>query len=66
MVKVKVIEVDLPRKRVALSMRLADAVGEKKSRADGGPRTPREARGQPQRQVEPAGAMAAAFAKLKR
>ena len=65
-VKVKVIEVDLPRKRVALSMRLADAVGEKKSRADGGPRTPREARGQPQRQVEPAGAMAAAFAKLKR
>jgi len=65
-VKVKVIEVDLPRKRIALSMRLADAVGEKKPRAEGGQRPAREARGQPRREAEPAGAMAAAFAKLKR
>jgi uncharacterized protein len=65
-VKVKVIEVDLPRKRIALSMRLADAVGEKKARADSGPRPVRAARGQPRREAEPAGAMAAAFAKLKR
>jgi uncharacterized protein len=68
-VKVKVLEVDIPRKRIALTMRLGDEV--KKPEKVGGSGTaqrpaqaPRQAA---QRQPEPAGgAMAAAFAKLKR
>ena len=63
-VKVKVVEVDLLRKRIALTMRLADDA----------PATPRtaaapltaKARQREERQPEPAGAMASAFAKLKR
>ena len=65
-VKVKVLEVDLPRKRIALTMRLADEI----------PTTPRtggapsplsaKARQREERQPEPAGAMASAFANLKR
>jgi uncharacterized protein len=62
-VKVKVVEVDLPRKRIALSMRLADDT----------PAAPKmgvvpmtnKAKQQQARQPEAAGAMAAAFAKLK-
>jgi len=63
-VKVKVLEVDLPRQRIALTMRLTDDV-------PAGPKTGNvpmsgKARQQQARQPEAAGAMAAAFAKLKR
>ncbi|UJW79272.1 Tex family protein [Hydrogenophaga sp. SL48] len=71
-VKVKVMEVDVARKRIGLSMRL-DATPAK--REPGAPRDNRfePARGGPraggqgggQRQPEPAGAMASAFAKLQ-
>jgi uncharacterized protein len=66
-VKVKVLEVDVPRKRIALTMRLDDEVGT--SRSNGAPRSePRRQGGRPQQ--APAdlggGAMAAAFAKLKK
>ena len=62
-VKVKVVEVDLPRKRIALTMRLNDDT----------PATPKtgsapmsnRARQQQSRQPEAAGAMANAFARLK-
>jgi len=67
-VKVKVLEVDVPRKRIALTMRLTDEV--KKVGAGGtAPKTasPRDIQRHQQRQPEPAGGtMAAAFAKLKR
>ena len=60
-VKVKVLEVDVPRKRIALTMRLDDEVGAPRSE-------PRRQGGRPQQ--APAdlggGAMAAAFAKLKK
>ena len=63
-VKVKVLEVDIPRKRIALTMRLADEVTAKKDvsapRRSGKPDlSKREA-------PAPGGSMAAAFAKLKR
>jgi uncharacterized protein len=63
-VKVKVLEVDLARKRIALTMRLADEVTAKKDavapRRSGKP-------DQPKREAPaPGGSMAAAFAKLKR
>jgi len=77
-VKVKVLEVDLKRQRVALSMRLDDAP--RQGGAGQGAQDPRPARERraPQarrpearqardsRQAEPAGAMALAFAKLKK
>ena len=68
-VKVKVLEVDIPRKRIALTMRLADEARKPEKVGAGGtaqrhapaPRQP------PQRQPESGGGtMAAAFAKLKR
>ena len=67
-VKVKVLEVDVPRKRIALTMRLDDEVGTA-ARSSGAPRSePRRQGGRPQQ--APAdlggGAMAAAFAKLKK
>jgi uncharacterized protein len=70
-VKVKVLEVDVKRKRIALTMRLSDSAPQAGSqpnqRAD---RDDRKRLGQHQRQERPAapasGAMAAAFAKLKR
>lgn len=67
-VKVKVLEVDVPRKRIALTMRLDDEVGAA-TRSSGAPRSePRRQGGRPQQ--APAdlggGAMAAAFAKLKK
>jgi uncharacterized protein len=71
-VKVKVIEVDLPRKRIALSMRLDDAHAPAKAGGGGAPGGNRGGQGKPRmesrdpRQPEPAGAMASAFAKLKR
>jgi len=64
LVKVKVLEVDAARKRIALTMRLGDAPG---ARAPAAPARPKPA-GRPQRQAPApaAGAMALAFAKLQR
>jgi len=63
-VKVKVVEIDLPRNRIALTMRLTDdAPAAPKS---GNVPMSNKARQQQSRQAEPAGAMATAFAKLKR
>ena len=63
-VRVKVVEVDLPRRRIALTMRLADdaAPAPKKGHVP----LSQKARQQQARQPQPTGAMAAAFAKLKR
>jgi uncharacterized protein len=72
-VKVKVLEVDEKRKRIALTMRLGDAAEKTSARPDA-QRKPRDARGpnktaggKPNRAPSPAmgGAMAAAFQKLK-
>ena len=68
-VRVKVLEIDLPRGRIALTMRLDDA-----SPASSAAGAPAHARGAlssshaqaRQRQAKPQGAMAAAFARLKR
>ncbi len=71
-VKVKVLEVDIPRKRIALTMRLADEVPKGGKVGSGGTvgasahDQRRHQQRQQQRAPEPAGAMAAAFAKLKR
>ena len=69
-VKVKVLEVDAARKRIALTMRLDDAPGAGNSRGprNDGPRAQDRRGGDRQRGQQPAGdtAMAAAFAKLKR
>ncbi len=63
-VKVKVVEIDLPRKRIALTMRLTDdtPVAPKM----GGVPMTAKAKQQQTRQPETASAMASAFAKLKR
>jgi uncharacterized protein len=68
-VKVKVMEVDVQRSRIALTMRLADEPGAAGSRRDAGPgrqerRDTRSFQNRPAPQ--PTGAMASAFAKLKR
>ncbi|MBI4740771.1 MAG: RNA-binding transcriptional accessory protein [Betaproteobacteria bacterium] len=63
-VKVKVVEVDLPRKRIALTMRLHDDTPAA-PKMGGAPLTAK-ARQREERQPEPAGAMASAFAKLRR
>lgn len=72
-VKVKVMEVDVKRNRIGLSMRLDDEPGQSGNRAAGGERQERGGnrpsrgfQGGGRREAEPAGAMAAAFAKLKR
>ena len=79
-VKVKVLEVEVDRKRINLSMRLDDEPGatggsSRPARSDnkgGGARGANKAnprgnnQGQRRREPEPTGAMAAAFAKLKR
>ena len=75
-VKVKVLEVDVPRKRIALTMRLNDEAGaEKRGRQpenNSSPRNPNNNRGslkngKPQREKQPANsAMADALAKLKK
>ncbi len=69
-VKVKVVEIDAVRKRISLTMRLADETAAKSPREQGEPNRP------PQPQIKrdkpraeppkPAGAMAEAFARLKR
>ncbi len=75
-VKVKLLETDVKRQRISLTMRLDDnfapassgAGGGAGSQARGGGQDRRSGGGRPQqrREPEPAGAMAAAFAKLKR
>jgi len=75
-VKVKVMEVDIPRKRIGLSMRMSDDArnsGEPSGsrnpgRADSHTQGKGQGRGRPQRDNQPAmgGAMAEAFAKLKK
>ena len=68
-VKVKVMEVDIPRQRVGLSMRMSDTPGEKTEGPRGGkPRgnAPRSERHAPQEKPAPANnAMAALFANAK-
>jgi protein Tex len=69
-VKVKVVEVDIPRKRIALTMRLADEVA-KGPKPDGAPRRNERPQGRPAqapRQQAPVAnsAFAAAFAKAKK
>jgi uncharacterized protein len=71
-VKVKVLDVDVKRQRIALTMRLTDdaapapRAGGRDDRGSGTPRSGGGARApQRTRESEPAGAMAAAFAKLK-
>lgn len=66
-VKVKVIEVDIPRKRIALSMRLDDEPVTRSSGASGPASRQRSADTSGRRtDQQPAGAMAQAFAKLRR
>ncbi|MGT2505101.1 Tex family protein [Cupriavidus basilensis] len=77
-VKVKVMEVDVKRNRIGLTMRLDDEPGQGPARAGQSDRGngPRQGQGQrpgqgkgfggQRREAEPSGAMAAAFAKLKR
>ncbi len=75
-VKVKVMEVDIARKRIALSMRLGDEI-ERSAKSDqarpsgrGKPQGNNSRQGQrrekPQQQQQPQGAMAEAFARLKK
>jgi uncharacterized protein len=64
-VRVKVLEIDQPRRRIALSMRLADDAAPAGMKRSGAPLSAK-ARQQQARQAEPVGAMAAAFARLKR
>ncbi|MCQ4144851.1 Tex family protein [Vogesella sp. AC12] len=64
-VKVKVLEVDVPRKRVALTMRLDDEVGTAVSSGAGRSDTHRRQNAKPAAQDNTGGAMAAAFAKLR-
>ncbi len=69
-VKVKVIDVDVTRQRIALTMRLDDDAAAPGMTSRGGQDRGNAGRGaarpQRSREPEPAGAMAAAFAKLKR
>jgi uncharacterized protein len=65
-VKVKVLEVDLPRKRIALTMRLADEIPSTPKM--GSAPSPASARARQREEQQPvaAGAMASAFARLRR
>ncbi|MFB3788702.1 MAG: Tex family protein [bacterium] len=66
-VKVKVVGVDLPRKRIALTMRLEDRAEDKKkppAAESKGPRSPREK--QPHQKFKPNNAIAEAFAEAMR
>ncbi len=69
-VKVKVMEVDILRKRIGLSMRMSDDPRNQtsESRREPKPSGKGQGRGKPQRDSQPAmgGAMAEAFAKLKK
>ena len=70
-VKVKVVEVDLPRKRIALTMRMGDQpqaasrpAGERRDAPAGNPRGGRAPAGKPNREPALAGSLASAFAKV--
>ena len=65
-VKVRVLEVDIKRQRIALTMRLEDGARQGGVRPAGGAPPPRDPRGPRPAQPAPAGAMALALAKLKR
>ncbi|MGB1110804.1 MAG: Tex family protein [Gammaproteobacteria bacterium] len=70
-VKAKVMEVDVPRKRIALSMRLTDEPGEKRERDRPEPSKPRPQSPKPRGGAKPSqqvggGSMADAFARAKR
>ena len=74
-VKVKVMEVDIARKRIALSMRLSDEPGQEKPTRNNTPRTTTQQKPQTTRPTSPpkkdlggamGGAFAAAFAKAKK
>ena len=68
-VKVKVMEVDVKRNRIGLTMRLSDEPGQAAARTGNGDRPSSGGSrhgGQQRRAPEPSGAMAEAFAKLKR
>ncbi|MDF7003127.1 hypothetical protein NMT73_25045, partial [Escherichia coli] len=66
---VKVMEVDVKRNRIGLTMRLSDEPGQAAARTGNGDRPSSGGSrhgGQQRRAPEPSGAMAEAFAKLKR
>ena len=71
-VRVKVMEVDQPRKRISLSMRLSDKAGEQTEQRNRAPRTPahsgkpRREQGKPQKGTAGGSAFAAAFAEARR
>ncbi len=67
-VKVKVMEVDIPRKRIGLSMRLGDDPRNQPAdmKRDSRPLSRRQEQSRSSQQQKPAGAMAQAFAKLKK
>ena len=67
-VKVKVMSVDIPRKRIGLSMRLTDAPREHSAdkRRSEKPSTQHQTRRKPRQAEKPSGAMAQAFAKLRK
>ncbi|MBS1198473.1 MAG: hypothetical protein H6R18_2258 [Proteobacteria bacterium] len=67
-VKVKVLEVDLPRSRIALTMRMADEPTQTRKQDNAPGRTSGQRNAPPPRQSAPpaGGAMAAAFAKLRK
>jgi protein Tex len=65
-VKVKVVEVDIARKRIALTMRMDAEIVKRDPNERNQPRGAQPSRGTPQREpVKPQGAMANAFAALK-
>ncbi len=65
-VKVKVLEVDTVRKRIALTMRLTDAATKPAREPQRKPQGTPQAKARPASQPVTSSAMAAAFAKLKR
>jgi uncharacterized protein len=66
-VKVKVMEVDVPRRRIGLTMRLSDDPRNQAAdmKRDDKPTSRRQGKNRPQRENKPSGAMAQAFARLK-
>ncbi len=65
-VKVKVLEVDLPRQRISLTMRLTDEAAPSRRQEAPAMRSQQQRTSAPPRNGAPAGAMAAAFAKLRK
>ncbi|MGE5385882.1 MAG: Tex family protein [Betaproteobacteria bacterium] len=65
-VKVKVLEVDLPRQRISLTMRLTDEAAPSRRQETPTARGQQQRSSAPRQAAAPAGAMAAAFAKLRK